>query len=393
MNTKYILPILAFGALATACSDEPSVSPQTDDATYINFGVPTATVETRAPEALPEGVHQGSTLLNGIQSGTSFGVMGYCRAYQPGSTEIQPSSAVATWAAKKQNAFPEIFYQQEVTYDGSICRYTYGDTGMPRKWLTDADGGGEDAGLFKYTFFSYYPKNSFKVTSPENAQAKGAPVLEFSMPFSSTDESTPLDQSQVPDVMLDALYNTSKGGKVSFDFTHALTALSFTVNNYNENMPLTVYKITLSGEFWKTMTVDMNETPAVADFKDTYKGTYTIYDNANGMGIQASIGGTSVTPPAFADQYILLISGKIDNATGMSYIGHGETLKVTIDYEFGENGVRKTASFTRPATFVPRPGTMYQAQLNFVGDAFVLQFVNANSDLWEDGSDTDITFE
>lgn len=393
MNTKYILPILAFGALATACSDEPSVSPQTDDATYINFGVPTATVETRAPEALPEGVHQGSTLLNGIQTGTSFGVMGYCRAYQPGSTTvIQQSSATASWSAKRANVFPEIFFQQEVTYDGSICRYTYDGTGMPRKWLTNADGGGEDAGLFKYTFFSYYPKNSFTVTSPASATAKGAPVFEFSMPFSSTDMATPLDQSQVPDVMLSAIYNTTKGGKVKFDFTHALTALAFTVNNYNENMPLTVYEISVSGEFWKTMTVDMNQNPVYFDFKDTYKGTYTIYDNAEGMDIPASIGGTSVTPPAFADQYMLLISGKIDNATGMSYLGHKD-LKVNITYKFGAGGEIKTASFTRPATFVPRPGTMYQAQLNFVGDAFVLQFVNANNDYWENGSDSDITFE
>ncbi len=76
----------------------------------------------------------------------------------------------------------------------------------------------------------------------------------------------------------------------------------------------------------------------------------------------------------------------------MSYLGHKD-LSVNITYKFGKDGAEKTASFTRPATFVPRPGTMYQAQLNFVGDAFVLQFVTANNDYWEDGSDTDITFE
>ena len=55
---------------------------------------------------------------------------------------------------------------------------------------------------------------------------------------------------------------------------------------------------------------------------------------------------------------------------------------------------------TRPGTFTPKPGVKYTAQLNFVGEAFVLQFVVANSDIWEDGelddnddSNDDIIFQ
>lgn len=384
MNTKYILPILAFGALATACSDEPSVSPQTDDATYINFGVPTATVETRASEVLPEGVTSGSTLLNGITAGSKFGVMGYCRAYQPGTQTVDLGSATSPWSVKRQNAFPEIFYKQEVTYDGSLCRYEYTATpGMPRKWLEAVDGGGEDPSLFQYTFFSYYPSDQFEVLKPTSATEASSPVFKYSMPFDGTDTTTVWAQSDVKDVMLDAVYNVKKGSKVQFDFTHMLTALSFTVNNYSDDMPLTVYKIELSGEFWKPITVDLTQASVNYTFDDSYKGRFVIYDNATGMEIPANDPNFT---PAFADQYMLLISGQ---STGLGYLGN---LKVSITYKFGD-GQQKTAWFTRPATFTPRPGTMYQAQLNFVGNAFVLQFVNANSDLWEDGSDTDITFE
>lgn len=149
-------------------------------------------------------------------------------------------------------------------------------------------------------------------------------------------------------------------------------------------MPLTVYKIELSGEFWKSITVDLTQASASYTFADSYKGRFVIYDNATGMNIPANDPNFT---PAFADQYMLLISGQ---STGLGYLGNA---KVSITYKFGEDGTKKTAWFTRPATFTPRPGTMYQAQLNFVGNAFVLQFVNANSDFWEDGSDSDITFE
>lgn len=217
MNTKYILPILAFGVLATACSDEPSVSPQTDDATYINFGVPTATVETRAPEALPEGVTQGSELLNSLAPNTSFGVLGYCRAYQPGTQTIDKASATSPWSVKRQNAFPEIFYKQEVTYDGSLCKYEYAATpGMPRKWLEAADGGGENPSLFQYTFFSYYPSDRFEVLKPTSATEASAPIFKYSMPFEGADTAKVWAQSDVKDVMLDAVYNVKKGSKVQF---------------------------------------------------------------------------------------------------------------------------------------------------------------------------------
>lgn len=391
MNTKYILPILAFGALATACSDEPSVSPQTDDATYINFGVPTATVETRATEALPEGVTQGSELLNSLAPNTSFGVLGCCLAYLPGTQDLDYTSGTSPWSVKRPNVNLDVFNEQKVDFNGTYCSYTYGSENAPRKWYSAADGNsGSDADLFQYTFFSYYPYDKFEVLTRKYQLKNGttvdipAPIFKYSMPFNSTDENTILAQSDVKDVMLDAVYNVKKGAKVQFDFTHMLTALSFTVNNYSDNTQLTVYNIELSGEFWKSVTVDLTQASASYTFADSYKGRFVIYDNNNtGMDIPAN---NPDFTPAFANQYMLLISGKED---GLGYLGNAT---VSITYKFGDGEV-KTQTFTRPATFVPRPGTMYQAQLNFVGNAFVIQFVTANSDYWEDGSDSDITFE
>ena len=75
----------------------------------------------------------------------------------------------------------------------------------------------------------------------------------------------------------------------------------------------------------------------------------------------------------------MLISG-----TGTSF---GENVKVRIEYVF--NGVPNVFETARPGTFTPQAGIKYTAQLNFVGDTFVLQFVVDNQEQWEDGEADD----
>lgn len=75
------------------------------------------------------------------------------------------------------------------------------------------------------------------------------------------------------------------------------------------------------------------------------------------------------------NEHLLLISG-----TGYSF---GEDVEVYIKYTF--NGGSKEQHYSRPSTFTPRPGVKYTAQLNFVGDAFVLQFVTDNDEQWGNG--------
>lgn len=69
---------------------------------------------------------------------------------------------------------------------------------------------------------------------------------------------------------------------------------------------------------------------------------------------------------------------------------------MNISYSFDDGGENpRVASFTRPTSFTPQPGTRYTAQLNFVGDEFVLLFAVDNNGEWWLGNenDDDVIFE
>lgn len=399
MKINRILSLAMLMLLAAACRNDDLTDCLLDEA-YIHFGVPTISVEETAATrvATEPGVTQGSTLLSNIQANSNFGVIGYCRAYTPGTMNIDYNSGVSSWDIKRRLSPPEVFNKQVVvSYDGTYCRYD-----NPKLWYTDADTqGNNDAANYLYSFFAYYPAESFSVSYPQvdykdgnntKQTDAGAPIFTYTMHSGAatvTDTNTVFQQSATQDVMLAATYNVKKsGGKVNFDFAHVLTALSFAVNNYSEGMALKVYKIELSGTFWRTVKVDLNQSASAdrLEFSETYKGRYVIYDNPEGLDIPEYNSASPYTAP-FADQYILLISGQ---SAGIGYLGD---VKVSITYQFGSSGVTKTAWYGRPTTFVPRPGTKYTAQLNYVGNAFVLQFVADNGEYWEEGSDSDLTFE
>ena len=76
---------------------------------------------------------------------------------------------------------------------------------------------------------------------------------------------------------------------------------------------------------------------------------------------------------------MLLISGEETS--------FGDDVKVNIYYTF--NGIEGSQELSRNTTFRPQPGVKYTAQLNFVGNAFVLQFAVDNGEIWEDGEAAD----
>ena len=96
--------------------------------------------------------------------------------------------------------------------------------------------------------------------------------------------------------------------------------------------------------------------------------------------------GTSITE--IGKRTLLLVSNISQTGKENGYFGN---IEVVIEYTFG--GERKTQRFTRPENFLPAGGTIYTAQLNFIGNAFVLNFIVDNNYQWEDGGDSDITFE
>ena len=396
-NSYTILLLICF--LATGCRDEIP-EPLPDPRERILF-TPQISVTTRSGEK------------DAFETGDEFGVMGYCLAYTIGTTNtIDYSSGTSYWNTKKSNCAPLVFDKQRVRVTDIGCEYdgfnSAGTTGNnPKYWYSEGrglDGNpneniGSNADDYRYTFVAYYPYESWEI-NPSGTEPV-PPVLTFTMPQDGTVLDEELVAADNVDAMLAAGYNITKStGNVAFNFHHALTALGFEINNFSEYR-LEIHSLKLRGSFFKKVSVDFKNSPVTFTFpQEYYKGSYVLF-NSNIAGESIILDNTdqaaSVTTADcnMLGGHILLISGE------GSYFGNGsgeEVVQVIIDYTF--NGNRNTAYLTRPSTFTPVPGVRYTAQLNFVGDAFVLQFVVDNSEIWEDGemdddndSNDDVIFE
>lgn len=381
--------VLVAGCLMgmAACQRE-EVVPMFDAGERILFGVPMLTVEGESR----------SVLKDALTEGDEFGVMGYCVPYMVGTTNLNYTGATSNWETKKSMCAPLVFNKQCIRVDVNGCVYDKdgGTENDPKYWYQDGRGlGGEsnsevvNAEEYQYTFFAYYPcQGAFTVSSASGD--RGAPVFRFDMPFSGGNVTTPLTQ-EVPDAMLAAVYTHQSGnGNVHFNFSHLLTGLTFDVHNFSDNKELKVYEIALYGEFWKSIVVSLDgRSPEITFPTDTYKGVYEVFRNGAGQNIPVSVDGTDVKP--ITDEFLLLVPGPENDYLGPSTNGQGQNsdiIQVKIRYSFN-GGEVKEQSFTRPTSFTPRSGTKYTAQLNFVGDAFVLQFVVNNGEVWEDGEADD----
>lgn len=378
-NRIYISAILSLMFLS-AC--EQGDMPVLSSENYILFSAPEITVETSSRSTFVEGT---------LPDNSSFGVMGYCVPYmrsdEEGNDDIPDwASGTASWSAKRVNAHPDVFCQQEVTYDGTSCSYNYtgtnGESGL-RKWYNSEDNPeAEQPDNYQYTFFAYYPYSNFTVT-PADAATKGAPSLTFTMPFEGNDLSTTLNDEETPDAMLAVEYNHRRtSGNVGFNFNHIMVGLGFAVNNYNyaADEVVTITSISLSGHFTRSMTIDFGKDtndPGFYSCSGTYAGTYQIFSGSQKIGPNESVN---------PNKHLLLLS----DASGGTYFG--TDIKVNVTYSF-KGGEEKTFSIGRPSDFMPRAGTKYTAQLNFVGETFVLNFIAAEDEFWEDGGDSDITIQ
>lgn len=206
------------------------------------------------------------------------------------------------------------------------------------------------------------------------------------VPDNSTEE-TELTTIGIPDAMVAQEIDVTRGdGVVPLRFYHLLAGLNVQVNNYNKDpedtstgMSLTIHSIKFVGEFYKSIVINFDKGYDYPN--ETYKGKYTIVDSE--VVIPA---GTTVNK--IGDKTLLLVSNITETGASNGYFGNN---KIVIDYTFG--GIRKQKEDTRMETFMPAGGTIYTLQLNFIGNAFVLNFVVDNSSQWEDGNDSEITFE
>lgn len=401
---RIILYAAALLAGVSACDKEelPDTGASLSPGERILFSAPPElTVETLTRAA-----------QDGFTEGNAFGVMAYCVPYNVGENTLNYGSGSADWSTKRSNCAPEVLYNQKVTVAANGCTYDHtnssGDSNNPAYWYRDGYGtdGKENTGVtgaanYRYTFFAWYPyadaegKPYFTFSKPTGQTDKGAPVVTFTMPQEGSNTDTELSKD-TPDAMLAVLYNRTKAdGSLTFDFSHVLTGLGFEVNNFSEN-ELKIHRLTLSGKFYRQVTVDFSKATSATDFftfpASYYTGEYVLFDeSANGgkpLELAATSETTSVTSTNDIDgqtpiggSHLLLISGSGSNF-GPETTGN-EVVKVNLTYTFDAG--QKTESFSRPSTFTPQPGVKYTAQLNFVGNAFVLQFVVDNNESWEDG--------
>ena len=366
---------------------------------YITFSSPgiSMDVETRA---------RANDFLDGIPDGTSFGVLGYCLAYNPGTTEYNLNSGTSQWSLKRNLCPASIFYKQEIKVDAGVCSYS-----PLRRWYTDGtDNEGlagqtlSDTDDFRYTFYAYYPyeDSGFNIT-PADAVTAGAPVITYSMPFSGTEPETVRDNSAVPDAMLGVQQNIQRASrKVQFNFSHIMTGLGFQINNFSQvgdtvtspedrGVDLIIYSIKLKGTFHKSVKVDMTEAAASVTYQDTYSGTFTIFESDEGRTIpwqqDGSMGSITMEPETF----LRLLPGNED----FGFFGpasadpeNDPNPVLVVDYKLGEND-RTTEEIRRLGNFAPRSGVRYTAQINWVNNAFVLIMQADNGEIWEDGEAAD----
>lgn len=382
---------LALTGLAAVISCERQL-PEYSSGEYILFSSPGMTVETRSGE-----------LLGAITE--DFGVLGYCIPYVQGSHDnLDYNAGTSGWEVKKANCPPTVFYKQRVSSNG-IYDSEGGSANNPKYWYRNGWGlDGPDSNIpadaenYRYTFFAYFPYgDNYWTISPSSESSAGGPILTFTMPQDQGGniETTRLDATKNIDAMLAMEKDVTRGsGDVTFEFSHILTALGFEINNFSD-YPLTVHSLKLRGNFYRQLQVDFSKRNVEMEFTTTderYSGYYDLLPNGPiDLSTDEDTPINSAHPGVELGTHILLISGDSNNYDNKYF---GEDIEVVIGYKFNETYVESLAK-SRPGTFTPRPGIRYTAQLNFVGDAFVLNFIVDNDEEWEDGipDDDEVIFE
>ena len=282
-----------------------------------------------------------------------------------------------------------------MTYSGGACSYS-----PVKNWYDQVN--------YQYSFFAYYPYGDEYFSFNTDESTLGAPEVVFSIPDIRTGESlnieyenengssvmesySVLDDALVPDAMVAQTIDVTRaGGVASLDFLHILTGLNFQVNNYNvredesggqvPGNSVTIHSLVLAGDFYKSVEINFDSGYDFAD--DTFNGAYVLVSQDIEVGGLESVSG-------IGGKTLLMVSNLTKTSGEDAYIGN---LKLAVTYSFGDT-VRRTKVFSRLDNFLPAGGTIYTAQLNFIGDSFVLNFIVDNDSKWEDGGDSDITFE
>lgn len=405
--------VLLLSFLAACQQDELPSVPPTGDATVITFNSP-YTVDTRSAA-----MRYGS-----FQEGDKVGVLGFCKAENQGQ-----DNSDALWDTKKMFCTPDVFYNQELTYNGTgSWNYTWsgtfdgdlGPVGGLHPWSKNPDD--------TFAFFAYYPyadvdtKNG-KITIEgwegderyglgniklSEEDQRGDPSITYTMPF-TTGGNTSSNRRwwYVPDFMLAYKVNHRKAdGSVQLNFRHLFCAFEFEVNNYNDEDVIIedfyfgggtedIYGNNATG-FYRSCTVTGQQSGYDVDPTDMYVGQFQLV-GATGNEDQhilreftcpAQTEGTSIAYNG-SPISILLIPGEDGSLTtdGNKSVYIRLQARTATGTQIGDD----SDYLMNLVDLTFEPGVRNIFTINIIGNDFYVQM--RSDGRWDEGGDSDIVFE
>lgn len=389
---KYI-GLLLLAGLAAACQKE-TVAPA-------GAGYSTEAILFTTPYT----VSKSAAMRDGnFNVGDKVGVLGYSKVtYTANGVEVDASTSL--WDAKKEWAKPEVFYNQELTYeDNGVLSYEYtgwnpDPVGDLHPWYDEED--------YTYAFFAYYPYvnvsgyyNQETITAEDGRTSMGTirlsdeddtgdPTFTYTMPHTGRNTSSPLDLDVVPDVMLAyTVDHVRSDGAVALNFRHMLCAFEFEVNNYNPYR-VTINSLQFSGEdFYRSFTITGQEQDYTPN-NDRYSGYFNLLS-----------GGTITCEAATSDEdgNITPSNVKVGGSDPIDLLfipdadGKITENACTVIVNMTAEGVEQnqtTQNLEDNMSFAP--GTRSIFSINIIGNNFVIQVRTLEN--WSDGGDSNIYFD
>lgn len=421
-NYIYTFAGMALCSLLAGCQQDEIPSPQpAGDGTVITFNSP-YTVDTRSAA-----MRSGSFIQR-----DKVGVLGFCKAYNQGQ-----DNSDAAWDYKKMFCTPDVFYNQELTYDGTGA-WNY-------KWTeTDFDGLGPVGTLHPwsrneddtFSFFAYYPyanvngrgTGTIEIDGVEMGEIqlsandhRGDPTITYTMPHNDVASRTSTKNWWVvPDFMLAYKTDHRKAdGTVTLKFRHLFCAFEFEVNNYNteavtiEDLYLgggTVQNGVITEGFYKSLTVTGQQSGYSINEDELYMGRFKIVgrdpqstsedkhvlvnltcppaQTTEESGAEVVI-TPSVTPVMYNDSPVDILF--IPDENGYLTSDRNESLYINItattesNKKFGGDFIMNLGN----QSF--QPGLRSIFSINIMGNDFYIQMRSDGT--WEDDGDSDIVFE
>ncbi len=418
-KSKYIL--LAALLLASCTQDElPQDTPGSGFSGVITFNSPYTATRS---DALRSG---------DFVAGDQVGVLGFCKASNKIEGVDDPIDySTSPWDTKKMFAKPDVFYNQMLEYQGDGS-WTY-------KWSGTFDnqgqvGGDSEGGLHPwstnpddtFSFFAYYPyasgdpndQDERKITIDgvemgtiklSGADDTGDPTITYSMPFTTAgDEESMRDWWKVPDFMLAyKVDHKHADGSVRLNFRHIFSALEFEVNNYNP-YPITLEDFYFGGGseenntgFYKSVTVTGQENDYETG-NDIYWGTFKLVGEDKDYTLEylscpaaetddeGNVTNPYTTSIAYNEKPMTLLfipnkEHKLTTGIEDLYV----RLRITSEIEGGINtGDKRTIKLGNQSF---QPGVRSIFSINVIGNDIYLQMRSDGT--WDDGGDSNITFE